>query len=539
VPPVLRDYQVEAVDAVWQFLATRRGSPLCVVPTGGGKSLILAAFLQRVFDAYPAERVLVLSHVRELLTQDAAAIRSLWPDAPVSIYSAGLKRRDIAPITVAGIQSIYKRADELGDVGLVVVDEAHLVPRAGEGMYCTLLGDLTAINPHLRIVGLSATPYRLGSGYLHHGEGALFNAIAYEIGVRRLIDEGWLSPLRSKAGGARANLDRVHVRGGEYVAGELDDACDVDELVKAACAEIAALTKDRRKVLVFCCGVQHTAHVAAELNAHGVVTESVTGDTDTPERDRVLSDFRDGDLRAVANCNVLTTGFDAPNVDCIVLLRPTMSAGLYVQMVGRGFRRAPGKADCLVADFAGNVQRHGPVDRVMVQGVFERAPAKARECPVCHELVGLTDAVCSCCGYAFPLPTGTPPVPQHGTTAADIAILSDGEIAPSIFVVDIDKVTYRRHEKRGKLPTLRVEHWHGFTSYSQWVSFEGTDGARWHAGRWWSARTDLATPLTIDAALDQSALLLIPARIVVDTSGDHPRIISYSGFHSPLDDGEV
>src|SRR5690606_23410685 len=196
----------------------------------------------------------------------------------------------------------------------------------------------------------------------------LLNRVCYEVGVRELIVQGYLSPLITKAGITRVDTSAVHVRGGEFVAAEVEDLMDQDELVEAACREIVSSTHDRRAVLIFATGIKHGRHVQDVLRrTHGVECGFVSGDTPTDERDATLKTFRDGTLRYLCNVNVLTTGFDAPNIDCVVMLRPTMSPGLYYQMTGRGFRLFSGKQNCLVLDFGGNVLRHGPVDAIRIQ----------------------------------------------------------------------------------------------------------------------------------------------------------------------------
>jgi DNA repair protein RadD len=170
------------------------------------------------------------------------------------------------------------------------------------------------------------------------------------------------------------------------VADEVEDLMDQDNLVGAACTEIVEQTQEQKACLIFASGIRHSEHILRVMaDEHGIDCGFVTGDTPTKTRDAILARFRAGDLKYLVNVNVLTTGFDAPHIDCVSLVRPTMSPGLYYQMVGRGFRLHSGKQNCLVLDFGGNVLRHGPVDQVKVaerdRGAGE-APAK--ECPECH-----------------------------------------------------------------------------------------------------------------------------------------------------------
>jgi hypothetical protein len=195
----LRPYQQAAITSIYGYFEKESGNPLVVIPTAGGKSLVMAAFIDGVLKAWPDQRVLVVTHVRELIAQNHAEMLGLWPEAPAGIYSAGLGRRDArARILFAGIQSIHDKATRIGHADLVLIDEAHLIPGRSNTMYRRFLNDLQAINPALKVIGLTATPFRLDSGMLHEGENALFTDIAYEVSVRDLIDQGYLSPLISK-----------------------------------------------------------------------------------------------------------------------------------------------------------------------------------------------------------------------------------------------------------------------------------------------------------------------------------------------------
>ena len=289
----------------------------------------------------------------------------LWPEAPAGIYSAGLNKRDLhAQILFAGIQSIHKRAYDIQRCDLALIDEAHLIPRTSNTMYRRFLGDLATINPHLKVIGFTATPYRLDSGMLHEGDGALFTDIAYEAGVAEMIAQGYLCEVVPKRTETQLDTSGVGSRGGEFIAGQLEAAVDVEAVTKSAVDEIVRHGADRGSWLVFCAGVRHAEHVRDAIQGRGFTCEAILGETASAERDRVIAAFKRGDIRCLTNANVLTTGFNAPGVDLIAMLRPTKSVGLYVQMIGRGTRLANGKDNCLVLDFAGNVERHGPIDRI-------------------------------------------------------------------------------------------------------------------------------------------------------------------------------
>ncbi len=496
----LRLYQQAAVDSVYQHLRTRDDNPCVVIPTGGGKTPIIAQLCRDAVDQWGG-RVLVLAHVKELLEQSAATLRRFAPNLRVGVYSAGLKRRDTCePIIVAGIQSIFKRACELDAFDLIIVDEAHLLPPDGEGMYQTFLSDARIVNPYIRLIGLTATPYRLKSGMLCGPEN-LLNHVCFEVGVKELIVNGYLCPLKTKAGRRKAETSSLHIRGGEFVGSEVEAMMDTDELVSAACREIAMATRDRKSVLIFAASVTHAQHVQTAIKTTtGAECGLITGDTLPSVRDELIARFKGehipanlfGDtkpqLKFLVNVNVLTTGFDAPNVDCVVLLRPTASPGLYYQMVGRGFRLHADKTDCLVLDYGDNIIRHGPVDAIEIkQRTGSGGDEPAKECPKCQSVVHAAYTICPDCGFPFPPPERN----KHGTRASDEGILS-GEVTETEY--EVQDVSYSVHIKRDAPEdaprTMRVDYRIGLDHWqSEWICIEHTGFVLQKAKAWWRERS--------------------------------------------------
>jgi DNA repair protein RadD len=498
----LRPYQEAAKGAVYDHLRTRDDNPCVVIPTAGGKTPVMASICKDAVGLWDG-RVAILAHVKELLEQTTDKLTQVCPEVDFGVYSAGLRRRDTEhSVIVAGIQSVYKKACELGAFNLIIVDEAHLIPPDGEGMYRQFLTDAKVINPEVRVIGLTATPFRLKSGMICESENIL-NRVCYEVGVKELIRDGYLCRLVSKAGMQKADTSGLHVRAGEFVAGEVEDLMDQDGLVIAACAEIVGLTHDRHSCLIFASGVKHGQHIAKILqDVSGHECGFVCGDTPTKERDELLGRFRAGALKYLANVNVLTTGFDAPNIDCVALLRPTMSPGLFYQMCGRGFRLHPGKQDCLVLDFGGNVLRHGPVDQIRVkeQIASGNGEAPAKECPECHSVIAAGYTVCPDCGYEFPPPERQ----KHDPKASEAAILSG---QPTDTEYDVQDVTYSVHTKRGAPEgapqSLRVDYRLGLNHWqSEFVCFEHDGYARQKAVQWWQRRSPDPIPDTAERAVE-------------------------------------
>jgi DNA repair protein RadD len=403
----LREYQLRAVNSVYAwFESGNSGNPCLVLPTGAGKSHVIAYLCKDALQNWPETKILMLTHVKEILQQNAEKMRQHWPNCPLGIYSAGLGRKDLGePITFAGIQSVRTKAKDIGHVDLVIIDEAHLVSHKDEGGYRTLLADLKVINPNLRIIGLTASPYRLGHGYITD-KPAIFDALINPTSIEELIFKGFLSTLLSKLTATKLEVDGVKKRGGEYIESELQAKVDTKDKNIRVVSEIIALGKDRKSWLIFCAGVQHAQHIKDALVAQGIVAECVTGETPSAERDRILTEFKAGRIKALTSVSVLTTGFDHPSIDLIAMLRPTMSPGLYVQMAGRGLRIAEGKTDCMVLDFAGVVEQHGPITAVRPPpkkgDKVGEAPVKV--CDHCQEICALSVRVCPACGAEFPEP---------------------------------------------------------------------------------------------------------------------------------------
>ena len=533
----LRDYQIAAIDGLYQYWADGRGdNPLIVAPTGAGKSLILARLVSDALE-YPGTRIMVLTHVKELLEQNAAELAQMVPGLDFGFYSAsiGQKRLD-KRVTFAGIQSIWKLAyDIVPAPDLVLVDEAHLVPKNTTTRYGKFLDDLRTCNNDVKVVGLTATPYRLDSGYLHKGEGAIFDGIAYDIPVGMLIDKGYLSPVVSKGAKAKIDLSNVGMRGGEFIESQLAMAASDPELVKATVAEIVHFGADRKSWLVFASGVAHADMIREAMSDHGIVAEVVTGDDETRDRARKIADFKAGRLRCLINVNVLTAGFNAPATDLVALVRATASAGLYAQMVGRGTRLAPGKADCMLLDFGGNVERHGFIDAVRVKdkssgGGDGEAPAK--ECPDCQSMVPTGLRYCAC-GHKFPEPEL-----NHGHKAYGGAVLSSQVVAEW---VDVDDVTYAKHAKQGKPDSVKVTYICGMVTVNEWLC---PDHGGYAASKYRARMSALgATALTTADALAEAPIAwTMPNRIKIKPRADDPRYneivqLDYSGGRKPLPRG--
>lgn len=541
----LRPYQEAAINGLYEYWAAGRGdNPLIVAPTGAGKSAILGQVIRDAM-SYPGTKVMVLTHVKELLEQNAAALLRMYPQADFAFYSAsvGQKRLD-KPITFAGIQSVYKRAyDMVPAPDLVIVDEAHMIPKNSETRYGKFISDLKVCNPKVKMIGLTATPYRLDSGYLHKGKGALFDGIAYDIPVGMLMDDGYLSTVISKGGAKKIDLTNVGKRGGEFIESELAIAASDPELVKATVKEIVEYGQDRKAWLIFASGLGHAQMLREELEAYDVSVEVVAGDDPMKERESKISRFKKGDVRAIVNCGVLTTGFDHPAVDLVAIVRATESTGLYIQIVGRGTRPvyAPGydlstkqgrldaianggKPNCLILDYGENVARHGFIDAVKPKIKGESTgdgEAPTKECPSCEFMVFAGARVCPECGHEFPAPELNHHHKSYGGAMLSTQVLDEW--------IDVDDVVYERWRKDGKPDSIRVTYISGLTRISEWLC---PDHGGYAASRYEARKPALkAYASTTSDALSESSQWVKPSRIKVRPDGKYHQIIQldYSG----------
>lgn len=560
---ILRPYQRDAVDAVYRYLRVRDDNPCVVIPTGGGKTPIIAQICKDATERWDG-RALVLTHVKELLEQTVERIIAFCSPSGggalpnVGVYSAGANRRDLGYATTAAtIQSVWRKADALGRIDLVLVDEAHMIPldgEGGEGMYRTLLHALREINPALRVVGLTATPWRMKGGLIcgPKNSGAILNSVCYEVSVRDLTDAGYLSPIRVESGprprnhesrAGRIDFGGIKVRAGEFVPGDVQQAFGEEAAVTAHVDDLAERSRDRAATLIFASGVAHGWSVADVFSKrHNIECGFVSAKTPDAERDATLRRFSAGELRYLCNVSVLTTGFDSPRIDCIALMRPTMSPGLYAQMTGRGLRVSPetGKRDCLVIDYGENALRHGLIDdlRLPPEGA-SRSDDEALSpdgLPPARECVGKTTGTApGGCGAI--LPTACTLCPNCGRVLEEIKprpkrIGSDG---PTWALVE--RVEYHEHSRRdgSGFPTMRVEYTLacGGPTIREWICIQHPRGgfARRKAEQWWGVRSRNPFPCSTEDAvtLANAGALAEPRSVLFERpKGEkYDRITSY------------
>ena len=556
--PTLRWYQDGAVDSLFEYFAKHQGfgpdglpvkaNPLVALPTGTGKSLVIGEFVKRCFTLYPSTRVMMATHVKELIEQNERKMLELWPHAPVGIYSAGLNKRNTAhPIVFGGVQSMAGKYPIFGRRDLLVIDEAHLL--AEEGRYQMLIHELMygkhakfgetitpAIfaaaaanhncNPYLKVIGLTATPYRSGLGLMTNGN--IFTHVCYDMtdieGFARLIAEGFLCSLIPKRTEVQLDVTGVAVSKGDYNLTQLEAAVDKSEVTYKALNEFTHYGQDRRSWCIFASGIQHAEHIGAMLKdvfgVSNVVIHSKKSDT---ENAASLKAWKRGDVQCAVNMNSLTTGIDHPELDYIGMLRPTTSTGLWVQMLGRGTRPAPGKENCLVMDFAGNTKRLGPINDPVIPRMKGSGPpgdAPVRICDECGTYNHARATECIVCGSPFEQNTKL-----SGRASTDELMRGADPVVEEHIV---SQCVYSKHTSRATgRRSVQVSYFCGYKTFYEWVTVEGSGfpakkGRDWFRQRYGEPPEDL----TNDGLLQYSSQFRAPAKIKVWVNKKYPAILS-------------
>lgn len=390
---VLRPYQIEAIDAVREAILAGHKRILLVIATGGGKTTVASEIITKTVEK--GGKALFIAHRRELV--DQAKNRLAQFGVYAGVIMAGTLPSRPKPVNVASVPTLTRRHDRRPKANVLIVDEAH---------HSTAMGFRRLIEAYVEdgayVIGLTATPYRTDDRPL----GDIYDAIVAPISLKMLTEEGHLVPARYF--GPKVELGDIKVSKGDYDTTESYNAYNKRELYANTVGNYQRFAHGT-KAICFNINVAHSLETVAFFRAAGYRAEHVDGETPAMERSRTLDAFRRGEIDVLCNVNILTEGFDLPAIETVILNRPTKSRGLYMQMVGRGLRPAPGKVWCTVIDQGNNVRAFGPVEnepepvlqqppkREKVQGV---APVK--DCPQCETLVHLSATVCSNCGYVFP-----------------------------------------------------------------------------------------------------------------------------------------
>jgi len=517
-----------------------------VLPTGAGKALVIAKLIEELLRDYPTMRILNVTHSASLVEQNFKEFIGLSPFAPAGIYSAGLNRRDTrSQVLFCGIQSVWNKVEQLGEIDLIIVDEAHAISRNANTQYGKFFRDVRRLNPDSRTCGTTATDYRMDSGRLtddietaanDNGNSEdeptrfkLFDDVVYEIGLGELIDEGFLTRLTSTKTTSKIDLKGLHTRGGEYVPGEVSAAAE--EIIEAAIAEDMVISEGRRAGLFFSTSKENANHIAEAIRRHGRPCAVLTSDN-AHQTKEIFEGFRTGKYWAISSVSMITTGTNFPFVDFISLILSTKSAGKLVQILGRGTRNCPGKEDCLIADHGRNLAYHGPIDQIRPKppGSGDGEQPK-KTCPMdaqdeegntgCGELIPISRMTCHCCGYIFP-PSDEVKITAQ---AADAPVLSTQPPEPR----PVTTRTFRIHPGKADKPdSVKVVYMSGLTQFPEWLCPAHSGFPKTKADKFWRQHGGKTPyPKTPLEWLERQSELLPTAEIQVKPDGKYWTIVDH------------
>lgn len=568
----LRDYQRTACRKIYNAIAAEKSkATICAMPTGVGKSLVNADFAGGIVTAFPGQRILCVTHSQILVGQNAEKMRELMPNIPFGVVSAGLGRREYGyPVTFAGIGSVYRAPEKLGKINIVLVDECHAISDKDKTMYAKLFDGLRKLNPNLVIIGLSATPYRMGMGLLTEGD--TFTDVCVDMTTPEWIDwfvqEGFLVPLVARKTKTFIDTSDVAIVAGDFQKSGLSNAAMRGDMTEKALSEALPALTGRKSIAIYCVSIEHVEQVVMALDAEGIDCEFVHSKRSDDENDGALKRFGRGETRFIASMGQLTTGWDCPRLDCIIMLRPTRSPGLWVQMLGRGTRpmycldayevdgawivpdldttsgrrfaiAQSQKHDCLVLDFARNTEEMGPFDDPRLpnrrgKGGGEpimKACQKGRmvdqEYIGCGRYAWAAERHCKDCGYEFYFEV------KFADSTSGAAIMTGKSsvkpyVEPEVANFPVSRVTYNRHTKIGKPDSIRVTYYCGpLRQFKTYLCPDHGGGATARAKQWWRKHIDQSPPHGIETWLERMDEAAVPSEVRVRLKKDYPDVVDW------------
>lgn len=511
----LRDYQSKSLSMLYDWLSVNNGNPAVILPTGSGKSIVIAELCRKAITEYPETRILMLTRSVELINQNAEKLLAIWDDAPMGIYSASAGKKQLGnPITIGGPLSVVRILPKLGKIDLLICDECHDISHKDEGSYRKIINLLMNVNPSMRVIGYTASPFRLGHGMITD-KPAIFDALINPISIAELVSKKYLSTLKSKQTSFNFDTSNVHKRGGDFVESELQKAVDTNQNNISMIDEVINRAGNRKSWMFFATGVQHAKNLKDILISKGISAVAVTGEMPKAQREQAISDFKSGKITAVTQVNCLNVGFDHPDIDLLVMARPTMSPGLYLQQAGRGMRPKSHTDHCLVLDFAGNVSRHGPITAIQPprkagKGTGEMA---TKQCPECSEIVLVTAQQCPSCQHQF----------TDGKEKKILSLHDDDIMGLDPIDMDVTLWAWRVHTSRTSGKKMLKLTYYGALSDPPVVEYFPVlhDG---YAGN--TARASVAE-IALRAGVDYKLLIDIDISVKTLQSGKPPKSIKY------------
>lgn len=535
---VPRKFQQEAFECYKNFAESKfEGNPILSLFTGLGKSYLLAMILAYRIKENPDYRAIILCHSTDVLLQDEDAFNDLiefYGISPkVGVYSAKVGIRQRKQITFASINSVYKKP-ELFDIREIFIDECHLVGTNKTSMYRTFL----AYHSRISVVGLTATPFRMGSGLLTEMDNNVFTEILYNTltpdKFEEAIELGYLCRPIAKHPKVDMDVSGVKTVAGDFSKKQLSEKLDRNEITEAIVADAVKNHLDGYKhIKVFCIDKEHAENVSREFNKHEGFNANFVHSTMEDDKDEAIQSFREGKINVVCSVMQMTTGVDLPMIDCIISMRPTKSVVIHIQSIGRGVRSYEGKDHCLILDYAGNLVTNGPIDNPVIHKKRKGEAGgemPVKECPECgtYNNIGAKYCINDKCNHEFTFKETLSTKLSSGT------VLSNDKKHDPVWH-DVTSVAYYEHKSKatGNM-SMRVAYLCGLRMVQDWISIGSNTSAGYKARFWWDYRSmwrghpKYKTPTSLEEALYRAnnKELREPKRILIDDNGKYPRIIN-------------
>lgn len=543
----LRPYQVRTLDQAWDAMQYQH-NVLIVAPCAAGKTIMFAKIVQRLLRENPTFRALILVDREILVTQSRDKLFSVAPelggDIGIVCSSVTADKDHSKRVTIASRQTLVNQLDRFEPVQLTIIDECHLmaVPKTSDieppDQFAKIISALREYNPNMRLLGCTASPYRLGTGYIFGGNNKeesnpYFQQIDAEITTKELLYGGFIAPLTGRVStgeGFTDDLKSVAITGGEYNLGQLSDLMCKETHVQSCVDAWKQYASDRKKTLVFCTTIKHSETVAKAFSTQGIPAYAIHSKLSPIEETARMAALENGTAKVFTSVAKLTTGMDVIDLDCGIMARPTKSTALYKQMVGRFQRIAPGKIDALIIDLVGATKEFGTdMDNLKVtvprggdgEAPFKICPGDMPDGTVCGQSVHASLQYCPHCSYEFP---------RNEAVEAKLGKLNkvDFNKMPDPEEYTVTHVEYHPHESRntGK-KLIKVEYQCGINlRFNEWVClpdfYEGYAVSK--ARDWWEDRSDEPFPDSVDEFMFLADSLIQPASVVVVQDGKYYRV---------------
>lgn len=567
--PQPRDYQLHAINAPFEYFSnppvrlpdeSKEFNPLIVMPTGTGKSWVVGGICIEALGMYAPTRILMLTDTKELVKQNYEKLKEMWSDAPVGIYCDGLDRKQLHyPLTFGTIASIINVAEQLGFIDLLLVDEAHKISPDDESMYRTLINVLKRTNPLLKVIGLTATPFRMKQGMLTNGTNALFTDIIVDMSnlecYNWFFEQGYLLPPIPRPTKIEYDASKVRIKGGEYDQKSMQEEVDNKKKNEAVVLELLEHGVNRHCGMVFAGGVDHCKHLLEifEYYVPGKATWVASRGMSGKTRDANIEAYKNGEYKWMINNGILTTGFDYPAIDIMGVARLILSPGLWGQMLGRGTRplympgfdlstqlgrlasiAASPKQNCMVLDFGQNATRLGMINALRVPEPPERkrkGDAPIRICDSCGCYNHASARACWACQFEFPRYLKIEESSATTKLVAGVNSTTPPKQLPQYIEMPVDHVTFDRHTKRNTPDSIKVTYHCGRKFINEWICLDhvnqdGKPGVAAAKGRklWRTLSGEKEVPGNVEEALKNLDKLRTPRAIECTTNTEFAEV---------------